>query len=542
MLLPRQQKVRRFRFLFMILLGFAAFGGFAQQRGPVSIQLTDSTTEVTNEELRDITIKVTNNGVEPFKGYLHIDCGKGAKLATKQDAPLSVEPGKSLFVPAKVFIGSTTPEGNINYTAQLLNAQKVSIGATEGLLHLAPSRNMRASLNEHDLIMRGTGSRLDVPVLVSNRGNRVQEVTIVISYPTELQDKTNKTIKLVVPAFKDTLVYFTRKVSRAMMNMGYMDISVYGVYSTGDYFSITSASVQSLSSSRKFGKRRSGSSGAMTSNYVSVGSQNTFSDNESYFVQARANYAVSKDFNVAFSFNMSKWKMKGMPTLLNDTWLGMEYKGLGLKIGNVTQNGELSYNGRGAEMYLYTDSMRRNKIYAGYLDKSFNLINGQAGNSSFGKAMWAGMVQDYGKVKNNTSVAYDEDNFVRAKSMLVVNEATMQLSELFFAGVKAGVATSKSSGEDAEEHESFTAGASLNGNLTKSLSLSSDNVYASGYYPGTRRGALSLNERLNWRLGKFTLAGGYMYNSMNPKFFRTSGTSFRSNNTSSTTDFLYQYS
>jgi hypothetical protein len=187
-------------------------------------------------------------------------------------------------------------------------------------------------------------------------------------------------------------------------------------------------------------------------------------------------------------------------------------------------------------MYYYTDSSRHNKIYAGYLDKSFNLINSQYGNTSFGKAAWAGMIREYGKVKNNTTVSYDEDNFVQSKSVLVVNEATMQMNDLFFASVKAGAASSSSSGEEKEKHESFSAGASFNGNISKSLSVSSDNVYASGYYPGTRRGTLSLNEKVNLRLDKTTLSAGYMYNYMNPKYFRTGGTTFRNDSKSATVD------
>lgn len=535
MFMPCLKKVALSRFLLPLLfLCFIILPGYAQERSKVKVQLMDSILDVTNEELKDVTIRIENPGTETFRGTLHLYSGKGAKIATKQDVPVLVEAGKSLFVPAKVYIGATTLEGYISYSAQLLDGRNTRIGEATAKLHLVASRNMRATLNEQELIMGSVGSMLQVPVLVSNRGNKKQEVNIVISYPTELQDKTNKSIKLEVPPFKDTLIYFNRKVSRSMMNMEYMDISVYGVYSSGDYFGITSASVQSLKSFKKFGRRRVIGSQA-TTNFVSIGTQNSFTDNQSYFLQTKGDYAI-RNGNVSFSFNMFKWKAQGMPTLINDTWLGFEYKGIGIKVGNITQNGELSYNGRGAEMYYYTDSSRRNKIYAGYLDKSFNLINSQYGNSSFGRAAWAGMIQDYGKVKNKTSVAYDEDNFVQSKSVLVVNEATMQLSDLFFASVKAGAATSASSGEDKEKHESFSAGASLNGNISKYLSVSSDNVYASGYYPGTRRGTLSLNEKINLLLDKTTLSAGYMYNYMNPKYFRTGGTTFINDSKSSTAD------
>jgi hypothetical protein len=535
MFMPCLKKVASLHFLLSLLfLCYITPQSYAQGHGKIKLQLMDSVLDVNNEELKDVTIRIENQGTEAFKGTLHLYCGKGAKVATKQDVPVLVEAGKSLFIPAKVYIGATTLEGNIPYSAQLFDARNTRIAEATAKLHLVTSRNMRATLNEHELIMHGVGSILQVPVLVSNRGNKAQEVNIVISYPTELQDKTNKSAKLEVPPFKDTLIYFSRKVSRSMMNMEYMDISVYGVYNSGDYFGITSASVQSLKSFKKFGRRGANSSQA-TTNFVSIGTQNSFTDNQSYFLQTKGDYAI-RNGNVSFSFNMFKWKAQGMPTLINDTWLGFEYKGIGIKVGNITQNGELSYNGRGAEMYYYTDSSRRNKIYVGYLDKSFNLINSQYGNTSFGRAAWAGMIQEYGKVKNNTSVSYDEDNFVQSKSVLVVNEATMQMKDLFFASVKAGVASSASSGEQKEKHESFSVGASINGNISKSLSVSSDNVYASGYYPGTRRGTLSLNEKINLRLDKTTLSAGYMYNYMNPQYFRMGGTTFRNDSKSSTAD------
>ncbi len=530
----------RFSFIHNIILFLLCccltITGYAQGQGGLVLRLTDSVTEVKNEELKDVTIAIENKSNTIFKGTLHLYCGKGARIATKQDLPVTVEAGKSLFVAAKVYIGANTLAGKIPYSAQLLDQQRTRIAETTATLRLTGSRMMQAYLPETEIIMPASGQMIQVPVVVKNKGNIPQEVNIVIAYPTELHDETNKSIKVTVPPFRDTTLYFSRKVTRSMIDLEYLDISMYGVYSSGDYFGIASASVQGIKSKKKYGRKTLNGYGSdRGANFVTIGSQNTFSENESYMLQTKGDYALNKG-NIAFSLNIYKWKNSSLPTLINDTWLAFEYKGAGIKVGNIIQNGELSYSGRGAEAYYYTDSLRRTKIYAGYLDKSFNLINDKNGSSSFGSAAWAGFTRDMGRVRNNTTVSFDQDKYAGTKSVLLVNDATWRLNELLFAAAKVGIANSVASDESKESHQSISLGGSINGNLSKMLSISSDNLYASGYYPGTRRGTLALNERLSLRLGKTTLGAGYMYNYLNPEYFLRGGTPFRNNNKGSTAE------
>lgn len=524
------------RLFLLLLLCCIGMGGYARGQQMVTLRLTDSIAEVHNEELKDVTIAIDNKSAAAFKGTLHLYCGRGARIATKQDLPVIVEPGKSLFVSAKVHIGANTLAGKIPYSAQLLDQQRTKIAEASAMLRLTGNKLMQASLPETEIVMPAAGQMISIPVLVRNRGNVSQEVNIVLAYPVELHDQINKSIKVSVAPFSDTTLYFTRKVTRDMVNLEYLDVSMYGVYSGGDYFGIASASVQRIKSKKKYGRKILNGYGDRGSNFVTLGSQNTFSENESYYLQTKGEYALGNKANMAFSVNLYKWKNPEMPVMMNDTWLAFEYRRAGIRVGSIIQNGELSYSGRGAEVYYYTDSLRKTKIYAGYLDKSFNLINDKNGNASFGSAAWAGFTREAGRIRNNTTVSYDQDKYAGTKSVLLVNDATWRLSELLFASAKAGVANSMATGESEADHQSFIVGGSINGNLSKTFSISSDNLYASGYYPGTRRGTLALNERLSMRLGKTTLGAGYMYNYLNPKYFGRGGTTFRSNNRGTTAE------
>lgn len=521
--------------LLLLLTGLPGRPGYAQLRQDVVLRLADSVPEVSNEELKDVTIAVENRSNTTFSGVLHLYCGKGARIATKQDVPLTVEAGKSLFVSAKVYIASGTLAGNIPYSAQLFNRQRTKISEATATLRLTGNRMMQAMFPQTEILMPASGQTLSVPVQVRNRGNVPQEVTIVLAYPTELHDQVNKSINVTVPPFRDTVLYFTRKVSRDMVNLEYLDISMYGIYPGGDYFSVASASVQRIKSKKRYGRKTLNGYGDRESNFVTLGTQNTFTDNESYYLQTKGSYGIANgEGNLAFSLNIYKWKNPAMPTLVNDTWLALDYKQGGVKLGNIIQSGELSYSGRGAEAYYFTDSARKSRLYAGYLDKSFNLIDSKNGSTSFGHAAWAGLSRQMGGLRNNTMVSYDQDKYAATRSVLLVNDVTWHLSDLLFATAKAGLANSTSTNEGSESHQSYTVGASISGNLTPKLSVSSDNLYASGYYPGTRRGTLAFNERLSLRLGKTTLGAGYMYNYLNPRYFARGGTPFRNNNTGTT--------
>lgn len=531
----------RSRILFLspfifLLLACLPSAGRAQGSEQILLRIADSMPEVMNEALEDVTIEIDNTAGSDFTGILHLYCGKGARVATKQDIPVSVAAGKRLFVPAKVYIGATTPAGNIPYSAVLSDGRRTRIATAAAQLHLAGSRVMRASLTQPDIIMSATGSTLRIPVLVSNRGNISQTVDIVLAYPPELQDRVNKSIRLEVPPFRDTLLYFERRVSRAMVKMSAVNISLYGVYNGGDYFSIASATVQSIKSRKKFSNTRSVNNFGTNLNSISLGIQNAFSSNESYSLQSKGDYALNRQLSLAYSVNLFRWKSSGMPTLVNDTWLELRYKGAGIRGGNIVQNGEMSYSGRGVEAYVYLDSQQHYKVYTGYIDKSFNLLNTAGGSASFGRAAWAGFLQQTTRFRNNTMLSYDEDKYTRTRNMILVNEGLWRISDFLLAGFKTGFANSNPDSDTLQSRQSYSLNASISGSLTKALSMSSDNLYASGYYPGSRRGTFSLNERLSLRMGQFTLSGGYMYTNLQPQYLRSGNLAIRNNNRSSTAE------
>jgi len=506
----------------------------AAQVPALELSLKDSVLLVTNEELADVTVQVRNNAEDSFRGKLVFSCAAGARVATKSQPDVAIPAGKSLFVPAKIYIGSTTLAGDIRYKVALYDLAGNILLDTTALLRLQPTRQVTMYLPENELILPDKGDLVKIPVVFSNRSNVATDVTAVFSFPAVLRDNTNQSIKFSIPPFHDTTLYFQRKVTKEMVQLEYMDLAVYGVHANGDYFAMSSLSLQTIKSRKKYGIKRLNDPMDRGANSVSAGIQNAFSSNESYFLRARGSFA-SQLGELSFSINALKWKNPAFPSLITDTWLGFSRRNFGLRVGNVIQKGELNFNGRGAEAYVFLDSAQQHKLFTGYIDKSFNLLD-NANSSSFGKAAWVGYTRNTKKMLSNSVLSYDEDRYARTRSVLLVNDATWRLTDMLFASAKVGLANSSATYDGGESKPSFAAAATISGDLSKRISISSDNNFASGYYPGTRRGALSLNERVNFRMGKTIASGGFMYSHLNPQYFSGGGTFFRSNNKATTAD------
>lgn len=512
----------RIPFLLMFLWAFFAQLplGRSQEGQDLVMSLSQGDTLANNEELKDIVLRLHNPTGKDLEGKLRLRCSEGGRIVTKDLQPVSVPYGATVYLPFKIYITSSAMAGPVVYKADVVpNDGPGELASLEGTVFVTANRSMRIEVLEKELIMPHPGQLLRVPVRVANRGNVASQVRVVLAFPAALQDASNKFIKLDMPPMYDTVVYLERKVSRSMAKLEYMDLSIYGTYQNGDYFGMATTSVQRIKSSKKFGQEERVPLGR-DENKVSLSVQNAFSNSESYTLQAQGKYAIG-DGALGFNVNAYKWKNSGAPLMVNDTWLEWEQKEFRLKAGNITQHGELSYMGRGLDAdYYWSD--KQQKLSVGYIDKSFNLLD-PLGSGSFGQAAWLGHSWQKEHWTHKSMLSFDEDKYTMNRSIVLAEQMAWKWNSGWTMGGKVGLANTYATFDGGGSKPSLSLGGYVNGSIGKRLSLSSDNLYASGYYPGSRRGSLSLNERLNYRVGRSIAVASLMYNESSPLYIRPSG-------------------
>jgi hypothetical protein len=496
----------------------AAAPAYAQGGLPknVSIQVEDTVLTISNKELKDITVRVKNDGTEPFKGTIAILCGNGAKVATKSKVDVSIEPGKQIFVPSKIYVNQNAPEGSIPLSFTVKSATGALIDSALVALKLAASRLLTITLESYDLVLPKTGDLINIPIQISNHGNVGQGGVLVIAFPSALKDKTNKSIKFYLESFKDTVIVFQRKATRDMARLGSMIVTINGLYDDGNMFGADVVSIQNLASKRSY-EEGLGENSLMRSNYITTGVMNAFNVGESYYVRSHADYKIA-DGHIGYNFNINKWKQGDQSTAISATTLDVAYKRVGAHLGNIIQTGDLSYTGRGGELYLNLDSLGGKKIIGGFLDKSINLFSTNNTNISYGNDTWLGYRYEKNRLLNLTTYAHDLDNIYKVKSDLLVDNLSWKLADHFSTDVKLAMGNSVSTNGSNESNKSYAAGLNYYGVFADRLTLSGSNSYASAYYPGSRRGMLYLNEGAFLKNGKSTISASFTYSNSAPKY------------------------
>jgi hypothetical protein len=529
-------------FTVICIITFMMLGSFVSSFGQhlatgITVDIPDTVLRVNNKELRDITVHVTNNDNVPFVGYLYLHTGKGAKIATKDSVALKIEPGKEAYVPSKIYINQGTVEGSIPVLVQVRDNNGLPKDSLTLRLVLIANKLLTVLVEEENMVLPKVGDDLRIPIRLSNRGNVSQGGVLVIAFPSALRDNTNKSIPFVIDPFKDTIIVFERKVTRDMARLGRMNVTINGIYNDdGNIFGSNLVSIQNLSSRRSY-EESLGEKTFQHTNFITLGVQNAFDAGENYYIRSRGDYGI-KDGRVSYNFNINKWKAPSESFSVNGTNLDISYKQVGARLGNITQNGDLSFTGRGGELFAFLDSAKSKKVFGGYLDKSINLIANE-NFGGFGNASWVGYRQETQSMLSMTTFSHDLDNITQTRSELLVSNLAWKVNDHLSADIKAGAANSTSTSGNNESFNSMTAGLNFYGTFFKNLNISGNNSFATGYYPGTRRGTLYLNEGVFWRINKSTLSGTVIYSDAVPQYMNQPSLVLQSRNKSTTGDLTY---
>ena len=492
----------------------------AQQQNEVTIVAIDTLVNVANDQLADVAYEVVNNGSEKFSGGLHFYVPKQLRIVNKDHLPLYLSPGEKKYIVVKVYAKSNATAGSINCQAQLFNNSRTFIVDRVTKINVISKREVRASLTQSEMPLPQRGEAINIPLGVANMGNTRQHVSLVIAYPAVLNDETNASIALVMPPFSDTVIYFKRRVTAAMRQLDMVKVNIAGIYEDGDFFASQSLILQDVRSKRNFFQGNNLRSSSGLPNSISLGVQNLGTFGEAYFLRSNGEYKLG-DATLSYNLNMLQWKAGGLPTQINNTWINYENKGLGIHLGNISNIGEVNLNGRGAEVY-FNDTNSKKGISIGFVDKSFNLIGTKANNYSFGKSAWLTLKHTDKKLNASSMFLYDTEQFFKTKSLIWINDAQWNITDGLQASARLGLAGTQPDNVVDEKHiGSMLIGASLSGFISKRLSISIDNHYSSGYFPGTRRGTTMLNERLSYHFLKSSIFASYNNYNYQPRFINS---------------------
>src|SRR5690606_38036716 len=136
-------------------------------------------------------------------------------------------------------------------------------------------------------LMKQIGDSLTVSVMLQNRGNSLETITLTASFPdlrggSDLQDK-----RIPLKAFQDTIVTFSRIITKDLLRIERYTVNVAAIYSNGELVNNVLITVQNLSGNRSYVDPGQSIYNPYSTNRISISGSNLFSDNESILLNGR---------------------------------------------------------------------------------------------------------------------------------------------------------------------------------------------------------------------------------------------------------------
>lgn len=497
----------------IVLFSVFCFQANAQQKN-IGLSLSQKVVEITGSELTSINVKINNNNNSGLNATLRIAASKSVQLLSKDKVPVKLSATDSLYVPVKFFVPERgTAESDYSITFYLEDETGV-IQEQVCRLHMEPSKSVTMVSLASSVLLKQVGDSINVPVKVSNKGNTLQMVNIVSSFPSVFGGSGfHKSIQVVLPAFKDTLLYITKRVTRELLQFDTFSINVTGIYSNGDLFGQFNIEVQTLKNSYydkgvEIAEQYQNNYG----NSISLTAQNVMSTYSAYQLEGGSSVDLPTG-RVGYHIDATMFRNSINKPFLRNTYVSYEANNFGVLAGNITRNFDLNLNGRGGAVF-FVDTANKDQYEIGYIDNSFNLIGIQQSVYNSEGSFWGRFEHSGKKFGLKNTFIHNKDSYFNTNNDLIGNELSyilnknMRLSAMFNIG-------NTSSFADDVRRTGLLGSINFEGKIGP-LFLTSSNLLSTAYYPGNRKGSAIFTERLNYSIGKLNIWAGFNHFNYQP--------------------------
>jgi len=519
-----------------ILLTVSLFGLFAVPASAVQQQtvmqgayglVADSLVTGTNGDIVGITVALESSASDTVKGSLRIVVPMGVQVLGNRMRELELAAAGKRYVPIKLQLGADAVAGEYPVIIQWTDVSGQVLAHMQTTLRIQPKRSVWLQALTANELMRQVGDSLSIRVLIRNAGNTQERVRLVISMPNQQGGRRFAAKDLELGAAGDTTLVFGYVIDRDLIRLERFTVNVVGMYSNDEIFGNTTISVQNASANRRYEDplHTSVPVWSYQRNYATFIARNPFSDYPSWQLNGQGSYQLAQghlDFS-AFAYQWGAWRNT---PILNNTWLNVEQDNKGITVGNITENLETFVNGRGVKVY-FSDSLKSEHIEAGFVDRTFDLL-GSDYRPAFGNGFTAYLRTRLGegipeRKRYVGTAIYERLPFENSESILYMNSFDvlrqgLQNKVRLVADFGPALTRPLYDAKDGDYQPAMAAGVQLQANLAQWM-INSTNYYSTGYYPGIRRGALQLNQRVTHPVRRANTWVGYSLYQYAPKYF-----------------------
>lgn len=196
-------------------------------------------------------------------------------------------------------------------------------------------------------------------------------------------------------------------------------------------------------------------------------------------------------------------------------------------MGNIAENLETFVNGRGIQVY-FSDSLKSEHVEVGVVDHTFDLLGSdyrpdfRNGFTTYFRTRLGEGVPE--KKRYIGTAIYERlpignsESFVYTSTFDLLRQALKDRIRLVADFGPALTRPLYGADKNDDYRPALATGLQLHANVAQ-YTISSANYYSTGYYPGVRRGALQLNQRINRVIKRSNVWAAYSLYEYAPKYF-----------------------
>jgi hypothetical protein len=524
--------VQQFRSIILILLFIiSGINLHAQNLTKGLIFRTTEDVKIVDENVFTIVMQFENQSNDTIHANLKLKLPLSIRSYSQDDLKIKINPSKKAFIPLKFSINKTQVAGQAPIEFSIIDSEsQQEIANSISKIFIESKKDLKIFPVQPNIFYRQEGDSIHYELKVLNRGNLPEKVLITNVFPDFKGNFVSESKRIIIDAFTENTVKFSKYVDRDMMKTEAYQANVSAFYDNGNFAGNVFFTIQNASSNRVYidPTMMNQNWTNQSSNYVRMTVRDAGSQNTNYNLTAHHEFSVGLN-EFAYNINGTTWQ-HNQDAVLTDSWLKYQRNNKGVLIGTISNNDfDIPVNGRGIMVFNNYDKNDQ-RIVVGTAEKNYNILDDFNGTDyrNYHTTFASSRFLINGKNQLESTVLLDQNNSVT--NFILTNGYNWSSKNKWNHYYKFGYGFSKFKETDKIEN-SLSIAANISGEIGK-FNFSSSNYFSSGYYPGTRKGALYLNQRLQRSFSKVSLWTAFTLTNNNPKSIDPYLSNYTSSNTS----------
>lgn len=503
----------------IFLFTFTGVNAQSAAEEPVTLEIRESSV---NEPIVSHILKITNRSEQPFNGTVLLDALPEIRPLSQPEREVSVDPGDSSFIAYKMVLGRDIAAGRKTVRYCVYDEKKEKVLCRETYIDIEKREQIYLLADDAPVMVINPEDSVRIQVTVNNSGNTREEVTVVFNVPNLRGAPPFTELKEMVLPMEQKRFTFSFIPSGNLLSSGQFSVRVTAMKGEEKtIFGNKTVTVQNVSANRSYvdiNRVRSLFPGQGSDDNSLTLSYRQYNSSSNMLQLQGGGYLNLPAGYLHLKGNIYKYNSQPTPMVTNTSLTYKLYENV-FTVGNVSEQTELPLYGRGMKAN-FSDEKKSKTLTFGAVDQNFNLIGSEPWFANYYSfyAQGALGVNNMDRGVKATYI-YQKNPYEKA----AYNVAGLQWRTLLGKdwSIQLEAHGSLSNYENVPGNK-FSGAAEFRykGKLFSELNLDGSGYYSDAYFPGSRKGTVSLTQGISRKLLNDLYIGGSIgYNRTAPKSY-----------------------